>query len=154
MAGTVNKVIIIGNLTRDPEIRTMQNGGKLANVSVATNDTWKDKTTGERREKAEYHRVVIFDERLVDVAEKYLAKGSKVYLEGELQTRKWQQDGQDRYSTEVVLQRFRSTLTMLDDAPKREARDPQAPTGAEQTAADNMDRRGGNAGNDLGDIPF
>ena len=100
MAGSVNKVILIGNLGRDPEVRTMQNGGRLANLSVATSDSWKDKQTGERRERTEWHRGVIFDERLVDVAEKYLRKGSKVYLEGELQTRKWQdQQGNDKYTT-------------------------------------------------------
>ena len=115
MSGSVNKVILIGNLGRDPEIRTMQNGGRLANLSVATSERWKDRGSGEQREKTEWHRVVIFDDRLVDVAEKFLKKGSKVYLEGQLQTRKWQdQSGQDRYSTEVVLQRFRSQLTMLD----------------------------------------
>ena len=115
MSGSINKVIIIGNLGRDPEIRTMQNGGRLANLSVATSERWKDRGSGEQREKTEWHRVVIFDDRLVDVAEKFLKKGSKVYLEGQLQTRKWQdQSGQDRYSTEVVLQRFRSQLTMLD----------------------------------------
>lgn len=115
MAGSVNKVILIGNLGRDPEVRSMQNGGKVANLSLATSDSWRDRQSGERRERTEWHRVVIFDERLVDVAEKYLRKGSKVYLEGELQTRKWQdQSGQDRYTTEVVLQRFRSSLTMLD----------------------------------------
>ena len=115
MAGSVNKVILIGNLGRDPEMRTMQNGGRLANLSVATSERWKDRGSGEQREKTEWHRVVIFDDRLVDVAEKFLKKGSKVYLEGQLQTRKWQdQSGQDRYSTEVVLQRFRSQLTMRD----------------------------------------
>ena len=115
MSGSVNKVILIGNLGRDPEVRAMQNGNRLCNLSVATSDSWKDKQTGERRERTEWHRGVIFDERLVDVAEKYLRKGSKVYLEGELQTRKWQdQQGNDKYTTEVVLQRFRSQLTMLD----------------------------------------
>lgn len=115
MAGSVNKVILIGNLGRDPEVRSMQTGGKVANLSVATSDSWRDRQTGERRERTEWHRVVIFDEKLADVAERYLRKGSKVYLEGELQTRKWQdQSGQDRYTTEVVLQRFRSALTMLD----------------------------------------
>jgi single-strand DNA-binding protein len=115
MSGSVNKVILIGNLGRDPEVRTMSNGGKLANLSVATSERWKDRNSGEPREKTEWHRVVIFDDRLVDVAEKYLKKGAKVYLEGQLQTRKWQdQSGADRYSTEVVLQRFRSQLTMLD----------------------------------------
>ncbi len=116
MAGSVNKVILVGNLGRDPEIRTMQSGDKLANFSVATSETWNDRQTGERRERTEWHRVVIFG-RLADIAERYLRKGSKVYLEGSLQTRKWQdQSGQDRYSTEVVLQRFRGELQMLDRA--------------------------------------
>ena len=115
MAGSVNKVILVGNLGRDPEIRSLQDGTKVANLSVATSETWRDRESGERRERTEWHRVVIFNDRLADVAEKYLRKGSKVYLEGQLQTRKWTgQDGQDRYSTEVVLQRFRGELTMLD----------------------------------------
>lgn len=115
MAGSVNKVILIGNLGRDPEIRSMQSGDKVCNLSVATSENWRDKSTGERREKTEWHRVVIFDPRLVDIAEKYLRKGSKVYVEGQLQTRKWtDQSGQEKYSTEVVLQRFRGELTMLD----------------------------------------
>jgi single-strand DNA-binding protein len=117
MAGSVNKVILIGNLGKDPEIRRTQDGRPIANLSVATSESWKDKTTGERREKTEWHRVVIFSEGLCRIAEQYLKKGSKVYLEGSLQTRKWQdQSGQDRYSTEVVLQGFNATLTMLDRA--------------------------------------
>ena len=108
MAGTVNKVILIGNLGRDPEIRTTQDGSKITHLSVATTDTWRDRNTGERRERTEWHRVVIFNEKLGEVAEKYLRKGSKVYLEGSLQTRKWtDQSGQERYTTEVVLQRYR-----------------------------------------------
>ncbi len=115
MAGSVNKVILVGNLGRDPEVRYAQNGNKIVNMSVATSDTWRDKQSGERRERTEWHRVVIFNDRLGEVAEKYLRKGSKVYLEGALQTRKWQgQDGNDRYTTEVVLDRFRGELTMLD----------------------------------------
>lgn len=115
MAGSVNKVILIGNLGRDPEIRTMQNGGRVANLSLATSESWNDKASGERREKTEWHRVVIFDDRLVDVVEKYTRKGSKLYIEGQLQTRKWtDQSGVEKYSTEVVLQRFRGVLTMLD----------------------------------------
>lgn len=115
MSGSVNKVILIGNLGRDPEIRTTQDGVKIANLSVATSENWRDRATGERRERTEWHRVVIFNDRLADVVEKYLKKGSKVYLEGQLQTRKWtDQSGQDRYSTEVVLQRYRGELTMLD----------------------------------------
>ena len=115
MAGSVNKVIIVGNLGRDPEVRTFQNGGKVCNLRIATSETWKDRNTGERRERTEWHSVAIFSEGLVRVAEQYLRKGSKVYLEGKLQTRKWQdQSGQDRYSTEVVLQGFDATLVMLD----------------------------------------
>ncbi|MEE9427708.1 MAG: single-stranded DNA-binding protein [Paracoccaceae bacterium] len=115
MAGSVNKVILIGNLGADPEVRTFQNGGKVCNIRIATSETWKDKSSGERREKTEWHTVAIFSEGLVRVAEQYLKKGSKVYIEGKLQTRKWQdQSGNDRYSTEVVLQGFGSTLTMLD----------------------------------------
>ncbi len=115
MAGSVNKVILIGNLGADPEVRTFQNGGKVCNLRIATSETWKDRNTGERREKTEWHSVAIFQEGLVRVAEQYLKKGSKVYVEGKLQTRKWQdQSGQDRYSTEVVLNGFDGTLTMLD----------------------------------------
>lgn len=117
MAGSVNKVILIGNLGADPEVRRTQDGRPIVNLRVATSDTWRDKNTGERREKTEWHRVVIFSEGLAKIAEQYLKKGSKVYLEGALQTRKWQdKDGQDRYSTEVVLQGFNSALTMLDRA--------------------------------------
>ncbi|WP_341861195.1 single-stranded DNA-binding protein [Gymnodinialimonas sp. 57CJ19] len=115
MAGSVNKVILIGNLGRDPEVRNFQNGGKVCNLRIATSETWKDRNTGERRERTEWHSVAIFQEGLVRIAEQYLRKGSKVYIEGQLQTRKWQdQSGQDRYSTEVVLQGFGGTLTMLD----------------------------------------
>ncbi|MHA1165609.1 MAG: single-stranded DNA-binding protein [Alphaproteobacteria bacterium] len=114
MAGSVNKVILIGNLGADPEIRSMQDGRPVCNLRVATSETWKDKSTGERRERTEWHRVVIFNEGLCRIAEQYLKKGSKVYLEGQLQTRKWEKDGQDHYSTEVVLQGFNSSLTMLD----------------------------------------
>ncbi|MHC9237224.1 single-stranded DNA-binding protein [Pseudooceanicola sp. 502str34] len=115
MAGSVNKVILIGNLGRDPEVRSFQNGGKVCNLRIATSENWKDRNTGERRERTEWHSVAIFQEGLVRVAEQYLRKGSKVYIEGQLQTRKWQdQSGQDRYSTEVVLQGFGGTLVMLD----------------------------------------
>ncbi|MBU2982496.1 single-stranded DNA-binding protein [Lentibacter algarum] len=115
MAGSVNKVILIGNLGADPEVRTFQNGGKVCNLRIATSDTWKDKNTGERRERTEWHTVAVFSEGLVNIAERFLRKGSKVYIEGKLQTRKWQdQSGNDRYSTEVVLQGFDGTLTMLD----------------------------------------
>ncbi|MBM85013.1 MAG: single-stranded DNA-binding protein [Rhodospirillaceae bacterium] len=114
MAGSVNKVIIVGNLGRDPEVRSMQEGGKVVNLSVATSENWRDRNTGERRERTEWHRVVIFNEHLAKVAEDYLRKGSSVYIEGQLQTRKWtDQQGQERYTTEVVLQRYRGELTML-----------------------------------------
>jgi single-strand DNA-binding protein len=115
MAGSVNKVILVGNLGRDPEIRSTQDGTKVANLSLATSESWRDRNTGERRERTEWHRVVIFNEKLCEIVEKYLRKGSKIYVEGQLQTRKWtDQNGQDRYTTEVVLQRFRGELTMLD----------------------------------------
>jgi single-strand DNA-binding protein len=117
MAGSVNKVILVGNLGKDPEIRRTQDGRAIAHLSVATSETWRDKNTGERREKTEWHRVVIFNEPLCRIAEQYLKKGSKVYLEGQLRTNKWQdQSGQDKYTTEVVLQGFNATLTMLDRA--------------------------------------
>lgn len=115
MAGSVNKVILIGNLGRDPEVRKTQDGKSIVQLSIATSENWRDKNTGERREKTEWHRVVIFNEGLTRVAEQYLKKGSKVYIEGQLQTRKWtDQSGQEKYTTEVVLQGFNSTLTMLD----------------------------------------
>lgn len=115
MAGSVNKVILVGNLGRDPEVRSTQNGQKIINMTVATSESWKDRQTGERREKTEWHRVVIFNPNLGEIAERYLRKGSKVYLEGQLQTRKWtDQNGQERYSTEIVLQAYRGELTLLD----------------------------------------
>ncbi|MXP26075.1 single-stranded DNA-binding protein [Altererythrobacter indicus] len=115
MAGSVNKVILIGNLGQDPEVRSFQNGGKVCNLRIATSESWKDRNSGERQERTEWHTVAIFSEGLVNVAERFLRKGSKVYVEGQLQTRKWQdQQGNDRYSTEVVLRGFNGTLTMLD----------------------------------------
>ncbi len=115
MAGSLNKVMIIGNLGADPEVRTFGNGGRVCNLRIATSESWRDKNTGERREKTEWHTVAVFSEGLVKICEQYLKKGSKVYVEGALQTRKWQdQSGNDRYSTEVVLQGFGGTLTMLD----------------------------------------
>ncbi len=115
MAGSVNKVILVGNLGRDPEVRRTQAGDAIVHLSVATSESWRDKASGERREKTEWHRVVIFNERLGEVAQKFLKKGSKVYLEGQLQTRKWtDQSGQEKYTTEVVLQRYRGELTLLD----------------------------------------
>ncbi|RVT43757.1 single-stranded DNA-binding protein [Sphingobium algorifonticola] len=118
MAGSVNKVILVGNLGKDPEVKSFQNGGKVCNFSIATSESWKDRNTGEKKEKTEWHNVAIFSEGLVGVAERYLRKGSKVYIEGQLRTRKWQdQQGNDRYTTEVVLQGLGSVLTMLDGAP-------------------------------------
>lgn len=115
MAGSVNKVILVGNLGRDPEVRSTQNGGKIVNLNLATSESWKDKNSGDRQEKTEWHRVVIFNDRLGDVAERYLKKGSKVYVEGQLQTRKWtDKEGQERYTTEVVIGRFKGELTLLD----------------------------------------
>jgi single-strand DNA-binding protein len=130
MAGSVNKVILIGNLGADPEIRHTQDGRAIANLRVATSENWRDKATGERREKTEWHRVVIFNENLAKIAEQYLKKGAKVYLEGSLQTRKWEdQQGQERYTTEVVLQGFNAQLTMLD--------------GRQRDGAGDSDQRGG-----------
>jgi single-strand DNA-binding protein len=115
MAGSVNKVILVGNLGNEPEVRNLPSGGKVVNLSVATSERWRDRNTGEQREKTEWHRVVIFSEGLAKVAEQYLRKGSKVYLEGQLQTRKWQdQSGQDKYSTEIVLQGFNASMVLLD----------------------------------------
>ena len=117
MAGSVNKVILVGNLGRDPEIRSTQDGQRVANLNLATSESWRDRVSGERKERTEWHRVVIFNERLVEIAEKYLRKGSKIYVEGALQTRKWTDNaGVEKYTTEVVLQRFRGELTMLDGA--------------------------------------
>ncbi len=155
MAGSVNKVILIGNLGRDPEIRSTQDGAKIANLSVATSESWKDKNTGERREKSEWHRIVIFGP-LAEIAEKYLRKGSKVYLEGALQTRKWQdQSGADKYSTEVVLQQYRGELVMLDGKPQEQERQPdrarQEPWSSEEAA---QGYRGPPHGDLDEDVPF
>src|SRR5882757_2990073 len=117
MAGSVNKVILVGNLGRDPELRSTQDGMRIANLRIATSESWRDRVSGERKERTEWHSVVIFNERLAEIAEKYLKKGAKVYLEGALQSRKWTDNsGQERYTTEIVLQRFRGELTMLDSA--------------------------------------
>ncbi len=139
MAGSVNKVILVGNLGADPEIRSFQNGGKVANLRIATSDSWKDRNTGERQERTEWHTVAIFSEGLVGVVERYLRKGSKVYVEGQLQTRKWQdQQGNDRYSTEVVIRGLGGTLTMLD-----------GPSGGGGSRG-GFDQRGGGAGGGAG----
>ena len=162
MAGSVNKVILVGNLGRDPEVRYAQDGTKIVTFSMATSENWKDKNTGERREKTEWHRVVLFNERLADVAEKYLHKGSKVYIEGALQTRKWTgNDGIEKYSTEVVLQRYRGELTMLDSrgAGSGEYAAGEADGGTEHEAtaagAETGGPGAGPSGGDLDDeIPF
>jgi single-strand DNA-binding protein len=172
MAGSVNKVILIGNLGKDPEIRTVQDGTKIVNLTLATSETWNDKMSGERKEKTEWHRVVIFNDRVADVAERYLKKGAKVYVEGSLQTRKWtDQSGQEKYTTEVVIGRFKGELTMLDTrgggggemgeggsytprerAPARAAAGGGAARGA---GAPSWDAPRGSAASDLDDeIPF
>ena len=137
---SVNKVIIVGNLGRDPEIRSLNSGDKVCNLSVATSESWRDKATGEKKEKSEWHRVVIFNDNLSTVAEKYLRKGSKVYIEGQLQTRKWtDQSGQEKYSTEIVLQRFRGELKILDSKGESQGQEPAqygSTTTPAQTAAD------------------
>jgi single-strand DNA-binding protein len=166
MAGSINKVILIGNLGRDPEVKTMQNGNRVCNLNVATSETWRDRTSGERKERTEWHRVVIFNERLLEVAEKYLKKGSKVYLEGALQTRKWtDQSGQERYTTEVVLQQYRGELTMLDGrsggsggmggGPPMSSSPPPDMGGGRSGGGGGGGSRGGKGGGDLDDeIPF
>lgn len=170
MAGSLNKVMLIGNLGADPEIRSFQNGGKVANLRVATSESWKDRQTGERKEKTEWHTVAIFSEGLVGVVERFLKKGSKVYLEGRLQTRKWQdQNGQDRYSTEVVLQGPNAVMTMLDGAQgggggQRSGGWQQGGSGSggQQSGGDDNWRSGGGSGSGGGsnyddlddDIPF
>jgi len=156
MAGSVNKVILVGNLGRDPEVRSTQDGTKVANLSLATSENWKDKNSGERRERTEWHRVVIFNERLADVAEKYLKKGSKVYIEGQLQTRKWtDQSGTEKYTTEVVLQRFRGELTMLDGRGGAPADAGEGGGMSESPMGGGRSGGGGGGGGDLDDdIPF
>ncbi|HUC17057.1 MAG TPA: single-stranded DNA-binding protein [Acetobacteraceae bacterium] len=164
MAGSVNKVILVGNLGRDPEVRTTQDGQKIVQLSVATSESWNDRASGERKERTEWHRVVIFNDRLADVAERFLRKGRKVYVEGALQTRKWtDQSGQEKYTTEVVIGRFRGDLTLLDSAGGGEAgnnaapradRAPRAPAGA-SGGPSAASWEGGRAGAELDDdIPF
>lgn len=166
MAGSVNKVILLGHLGADPEVRNLPSGGKVVNLSLATSEHWKDKNTGEKREKTEWHRVVIFSEGLVRVAESYLKKGSKVYIEGQLQTRKWQdQSGADKYSTEIVLQGFNSNITLLDsrregdDQGGGQSRDQgqqrqQNNAPASRPGADRGQQSGGYGGGIEDDIPF
>jgi single-strand DNA-binding protein len=158
MAGSVNKVILVGNLGRDPEVRMTQAGNKIVNFSLATSERWRDKNSGEQREKTEWHRVVLFDERLAEVAEKYMKKGSKVYLEGQIQTRDYEKDGQKHYVTEVVLQRFRGVLTMLDSRGGSgggggdDYVPPSEPSGGDMGGA--MGGPGGGAGDLDDEIPF
>jgi len=169
MAGSVNKVILVGNLGRDPEVRTTQDGTKIVNFTMATSESWNDRASGERKERTEWHRVVIFNERLADVAERFLRKGAKVFVEGALQTRKWtDQSGQEKYTTEVVLQRFRGELTMLDGRGAEGGGRASTGGGGERSGAGRQERApaagstsGGPgweappAGNDLDDeIPF
>jgi len=150
MAGSVNKVILVGHLGNDPEVRNLPSGGKVVNLSVATSERWKDRQSGEQREKTEWHRVVIFNEGIAKAAESYLRKGSKVYLEGQLQTRKWQdQSGQDKFSTEVVLQNFNSSMVMLDPRGDGERSPSQDSGGASQSGG-----YSGGGYSDDSDIPF
>jgi single-strand DNA-binding protein len=160
MSASVNKVILIGNLGRDPETRTFQNGSKVCNLRIATSESWKDRDTGERRERTEWHSVAIFNDGLIRVAEQYLRKGAKVYIEGKLQTRKWQdQGGHDRYSTEVVLQGFGSTLTMLDGRNSGSGAGQGGGSGYDQSSGGGYDsgpQEGGGSGHNIDDdeIPF
>ena len=160
MAGSINKVILVGNLGRDPEVRFSQDGNKIVNMSLATSESWTDRSSGERREKTEWHRVVIFNDRLAEVAEKYLNKGSKVYLEGQLHTRKWTgNDGIEKYTTEVVLSRFRGELTMLDSRNGGGSGDYGGGGEPGHVAPDSSGAAGGGQGDGIGDdlddeIPF
>ena len=142
MAGSVNKVILIGNLGRDPEIRSFQNGGRVASFSLATSENWKDKTTGEKKERTEWHRVSVLNDKLVEVVERYIKKGSKLYVEGQLETRKYtDKDGQERYTTEVVLRPFRGEITMLDSASSRGGASIPPPSEEQATSGSSCPRR-------------
>ena len=156
MAGSVNKVILIGNLGRDPEIRAFQNGGRVASFSIATSENWKDKSTGEKKERTEWHRISVLNDKLVEVVERYVKKGSKLYIEGQLETRKWtDKDGQEKYTTEVVLRPFRGEITMLDSAGSRSGGGAVPPMSEEQAFGGSSS--GGSIGGsaDLDDsIPF
>jgi len=162
MSGSLNKAMLIGNLGRDPEIRFTRAGDKIATFSIATSDRWKDKQTGEQQEKTEWHRVVIFDAKLAEIVEQYLKKGSKVYLEGEIQTHKWEKDGVERYSTEIVLNRFRGVMTMLgsrgDGPPVAESPDDygtESTSGSAPAGESKGDTSGESGGAELDDeIPF
>jgi single-strand DNA-binding protein len=155
MAGSVNKVILIGNLGRDPEVRSFPSGGKVANLTVATSERWRDKQSGENRERTEWHRVAIYNENLVRIAEQYLRKGSKVYLEGQLETRKWQdQSGQDRYTTEIALRPYRGELTLLDGRGEGGGGGGGGGSGYDQDRGGYDEGRGGPAGQLDDEIPF
>jgi single-strand DNA-binding protein len=149
MAGSVNKAIIVGNLGKDPEVKRMQSGDRIANLTVATSESWRDKQSGERKERTEWHRITVISDKLAEIAEKYLRKGSKVYLEGQIETRKWQdKDGQDRYSTEVVIRQFGGVLTLLDSAGGK------ADDDADREAPSSKPATGGKSNNIDDDIPF
>jgi single-strand DNA-binding protein len=156
MAGSVNKVILVGNLGKDPEVRSFPNGGRVANFSIATSESWKDKATGEKKERTEWHRVSVLNDALVGVVERYLKKGAKVYIEGQLETRKYEKDGRDVYTTEVVLRPYRGELTMLDSKGGSGAsNDYEQPMMASGTASGGGGSFGGSARNDMDDeIPF
>ena len=156
MVGSVNKVILLGNLGRDPEIRSMQSGSKMANFSIATSKRWKDRNTQEQKEKTSWHNIVIFGDGLVDIVEKYVKKGSKVYIEGELQTRKWQdQEGKDRYTTEVVLQGYNCNLTLLDSRNQSNSIDKQSESSQDSAISDeNFDTSSSDSSDLDEDIPF
>jgi single-strand DNA-binding protein len=162
MSASVNKVILVGNLGKDPEVRSLQSGDKVVNLTLATSESWKDKSSGERKEKTEWHKVVIFNQPLARVAEQYLRKGSKVYLEGQLQTRKWQdQSGQDKYSTEIVLQAYRGELTLLDSRGGGSGNELSDQSDSDYSRSPSTDKRsssGGGGGSNYGivddDIPF
>tara|TARA_Y100000590_G_scaffold316074_1_gene357444 strand:+ start:903 stop:1376 length:474 start_codon:yes stop_codon:yes gene_type:complete len=157
MVGSVNKVILLGNLGRDPDIRTMQSGSKMASFSIATSKRWKDKSTQETKEKTSWHNIVIFGEGLVDIVEKYVKKGSKIYVEGELQTRKWQdQDGNDKYTTEVVLQGYNSNLTLLDSRNNTQQQqvENQSDMGNDQQIENNSSSQSSDSDDSDEDIPF
>ncbi len=159
MAGSVNKVILVGNLGRDPEIRSFQNGGRVASFSIATSESWKDKVSGEKKERTEWHRISILNDKLVEIVERYVKKGSKLYIEGQLETRKWtDKDGQEKYSTEVVLRPFRGELTLLDSANSNRSGPPSAPPFGDPGSSFPDSSSGGaqpSAGHELDDdIPF
>lgn len=155
MPGSVNKVILIGNLGKDPEVRSMQNGSKVCNLSIATSESWKDKASGERKERTEWHRVVIFNEPLINVAERFLKKGSKVYLEGQIETRKWSdQSGAEKFSTEIVLRPYRGELTLLDGREGQSQQPQQQRQAATKPAASYGGGYGASASFDNSDVPF